>query len=183
MPYQYFNKTNNYSYKLLNIFEFIEINNFNLIIKPWFYDLWFPLFDNKNILITNNIINFLIWNNIKPFNLINNTRMYNIYKRSILLRFQTQLIKFKIITLSDITSHYKYYYKFIKNEIEQISNNIEENKWILINLEDFKKYLLCFNTKRGKGAQNYFIQLEKILYQYSKYLSTYNFKKIKNINF
>ncbi|CCU56345.1 N1R/p28-like protein [Mythimna separata entomopoxvirus 'L'] len=43
----------------MDIFTFIEYNNYDFKLGKWFTDIWYPLFERKNIIITNKIFNFI----------------------------------------------------------------------------------------------------------------------------
>ncbi|CCU55579.1 N1R/p28-like protein [Choristoneura biennis entomopoxvirus] len=49
----------NKNHNPVNIFEFINSNNYNLELGSWFRDIWYSLFNQKNIIITNEILNFI----------------------------------------------------------------------------------------------------------------------------
>lgn len=43
----------------LNIFDFINQNNYKFNLGTWFMDIWFPLFEQKNLIITNELLFFI----------------------------------------------------------------------------------------------------------------------------
>ncbi|CCU56180.1 N1R/p28-like protein [Choristoneura rosaceana entomopoxvirus 'L'] len=160
---------------LMDIFTFIENNNYEFKLGDWFKDIWYPLFEKKNILITNEILCF-IHNGVShdtkipgeiPLikrNLIKSLKQYNL-----------QYIELKYN--DDITLEYEY----IRNEINKsTNNNIVQKKWILLTVRNFKKLILSLRTKVADEIRDYYITLEDILYDYSKYISNYNIKKEKN---
>ncbi|BAO49372.1 MTG-like gene family protein [Alphaentomopoxvirus acuprea] len=164
-----------YNSKLLNIFEFINSNNYILDLGNWFYDIWIPLFDKKDILITNNILDFLGFSN---GGVLNGTGgEFRQQKKNYIKFLNKNNLEYKEIKYdNEIINQYEY----IQNDIKNLEpRHLVQKTWILLNVENFKESIMLINTKCCKQIRKYYIILEKILYDYSKYITEYNFKQEK----
>ncbi|CCU55445.1 N1R/p28-like protein [Adoxophyes honmai entomopoxvirus 'L'] len=161
---------------LMDIFTFIDYNNYDLKLGSWFKDIWFPLFEHKDMLITNDILCFIHYGisgggkppsvNIKQImkHLLDSIKNYNL---------QYTEIKYNDIIALE--------YEYIQNDIKSIKpNNLSRKTWILLSTRNFKKLILSLRTKVADEIRDYYITIEEILFNYSKYINEYNIKKEKN---
>lgn len=156
---------NHFENKLLNIFEFLENNDYSL--NSWFVNFWVPLFNQEKIVLTNKIINLITDTKIK---LTNNA----IYKKNILIK--KYLIKnnipYKILKYKDLkTYEYKYYEHLIRDDISQYSSSyIHKKIWISMLVKDFKLLILVMNSKFAEEVREYYINHEIIMINYFNYI-------------
>ncbi|BAO49375.1 MTG-like gene family protein [Alphaentomopoxvirus acuprea] len=169
-----------YNSKLLNIFEFINKNNYNLDLGNWFEDIWLPLFEQKDVLITNNILNFIHFN-------INNQGSgetdpyFKKLKNRLIESLNNYKIEFQKIKYDSLLLN-KYIY--LENDIKKLTqNNLDQRTWIIMSVKNFKKYIMMLKTKVADNIRIYYLTLEELIYDYSKYTMNYNLnqEKIKSL--
>ncbi|CCU55442.1 N1R/p28-like protein [Adoxophyes honmai entomopoxvirus 'L'] len=165
---------------LMDIFTFIDYNNYDLKLGKWFTDIWYPLYEKRDILITNNLLLY-VFNGISVGGLSPPLDYRNIKKK-----FKDILnhhnIEYKIINYEQIITNFKYYIDNIKNDIISIKpNNLSKSVWFILSVRNFKSLIMRLNTKIAQEIREYYISLEEILYDYSKYINEYNIIKIKNV--
>ncbi|CCU55821.1 N1R/p28-like protein [Choristoneura biennis entomopoxvirus] len=162
---------------LMDIFTFINNNNYDFKLGDWFKDIWYPLLEQKDILITNDILNFIHngitvsgtadtekYNKIK-YNMIESLKQYGLNYTEI--KYDCPIIK---------------KYEYIQCDIKNITpNNLSRKTWILLTVRNFKKLILSLRTKVADEIRDYYITLEEILYDYNKYVNNYH-NKIRTIN-
>ncbi|CCU55915.1 N1R/p28-like protein [Choristoneura rosaceana entomopoxvirus 'L'] len=180
---------------IINIFEFINQNNYNLVLGTWFKDIWYPLFNQKDILITNNILSF-IFNGIPVGGPAPPLDYRNIKKKFKDILHHHNII-YKIINYEQIKNQFNYYINNIKNDTISISpNNLNKITWFIMSVRNFKSLLMKLNTKIAQEIREYYITIEEILYDYSNYTNNYyreieklklleeqnKLKEIENIN-
>lgn len=111
--------------KELNVFDFIKLKNYNLNLGKWFQDIWYPLFEKKSVLITNEILNFIhygisgigspISGNYNPGAMIIAPEIINKNKRNLLIILQNNKINYQELKYNDPVS---LQYDYIQNEIK-----------------------------------------------------------------
>ncbi|AAC97761.1 ORF MSV198 MTG motif gene family protein [Melanoplus sanguinipes entomopoxvirus] len=158
---------------MLNIFEFIEQNNFDIKLGPWFNEIWIPLFNETELLITLNILNFIHYgtsNVVLDYHpMRNNTNL----KRDFEKILNNNKINYKKIKYNDIINNEDYYNK-VKEEIENIRPcNLEKSTWFILSVDEFKMLIMRLSTNVAIEVREYFILLEKILFKYSNYTNKY----------
>lgn len=157
---------------MLNIFEFINYRFYNIKLGNWFTDIWYPLFEQKNVLITNDILH-LINNGITGSMAIDPEKMKK-YKGNLIVILKNYNIEYTEIKYD---SPLALEYEYIQTEIKNLQpNNLVQKKWILLSVRNFKSLIMRLNTKIAHEIREYYITLEEIFYDYSKYVSEYNIK-------
>ncbi|CCU55447.1 N1R/p28-like protein [Adoxophyes honmai entomopoxvirus 'L'] len=160
---------------LMDIFTFIDNNDYDLKLGSWFKDIWFPLFEQKDVLITNDILNFIHYGTgctaIHPEkNKQNKGNLIKILKNNNII--------YKEIKYNDSIAND---YDYIKKEINNLtSNNLLQKTWIILSVKNFKYLIMRLNTKIAQEIREYYIILEEILYDYSNYIYDRNIR-INNI--
>lgn len=154
-----------------DIFDFINANKYKIIPGPWFKDIWIPLFENKDVVITNEILNFIYKDTVDSLDLQN---LKSNYKK--------HLIKNEIEF--DVLKYYKNIttdYPFLENEIMLYDyNNLIQKTWLKLNPSAFKESLMVLNHNNNKMIRKYYIILEKILFDYSNYMAEFKSKQIES---
>lgn len=144
-----------------DILEFIEANKYKIILGPWFKDIWFPLFQNKDIIITNEILSFIYKDTADSADLQN-----------LKLNYKKFLIKNEIEF--DTLKYYKNIlidYPLLENEIILYDyNNLIQKTWLKLSNSAFKESIMLINHNNSKIVRKYYIIIEKILIDYSKYI-------------
>uniref|UniRef100_A0A1B6CDB3 Uncharacterized protein n=1 Tax=Clastoptera arizonana TaxID=38151 RepID=A0A1B6CDB3_9HEMI len=118
----------------------------------WLKDIWLPIHENKNILVTDEIIKFL----------------YNIYDKE--------------ISLEELKQNREEYIEFLtKNEIKFTDSNsndvqarkkkvsfeiFQDDKLISLSVDDFKDSVMNFNTENCREVRKIYSEIEKILLNY-----------------
>ncbi|CCU55448.1 N1R/p28-like protein [Adoxophyes honmai entomopoxvirus 'L'] len=165
---------------LMDIFTFIDYNNYDLKLGSWFKDIWFPLFEQKDVIITNEILNFIynfqVDKYLPTYNLDKNIQNKKNYK----LFLKNNGIKYNVI---------KYYsnilkdYIILNNELKSYDNHaLVQKTWLLLAVDDFKESIMMMNNNNSKMIRKYYIKIENVLHDYSKYISDYNIKiKLKQL--
>ncbi|CCU56120.1 N1R/p28-like protein [Choristoneura rosaceana entomopoxvirus 'L'] len=156
---------------LMDIFTFINNNNYDFKLGDWFTDIWYPLFDKKDIIITNKILYFI------HYGISGGDDHPPLDKYKIIRKDLEKILKNYNIEYNKI----KYYRNIDKEydsliiEIESItSNNIIQKSWIRLSVRNFKKLILRLRTKVADEIRDYYITLEEILYDYAKHINNYN---------
>ncbi|CCU55450.1 N1R/p28-like protein [Adoxophyes honmai entomopoxvirus 'L'] len=165
------------SNKLMDIFTFIKDNNYDLELGVWFRDIWYPLFNKKDVLITNDILcfiyNFQGGKHFHPWNIDKNYQNKKDYK--------SFLIKNKIDF--DIIKYHKNIineYSILRNEISLYdNNNLVQKTWLLLSVDDFKESIMMMNNTNSKIIRKYYIKLERILFDYNNKLKDIKLKELE----
>lgn len=148
-----------------NIFEFITNRGYNLQLGNLFRDIWYPLFEKKNILITSDILIFI---NYGKFQFQTDSEIIQLMNQSLIELLNEYNIKLINITFADPLS---LEYEYIQNEIKQLTpNDLNKKTWNLLSVKNFKSLIMQLNTKVSQEVKEYYISLEEILNEYSKYL-------------
>ncbi|CCU56344.1 N1R/p28-like protein [Mythimna separata entomopoxvirus 'L'] len=157
----------------MDIFTFIENNNYEFKLGDWFIDIWYPLFNQKDILITNEILKFIHYS---IGSTIVDPKILKQHKGNLVVLLKKYNISYiKIKYDNQLALEYKY----IQDDIKNISsNNITQKTWILLSVRNFKSFIMRLNTKIAQEIREYYITIEEINYEYSKYIYKYN-NKIK----
>ncbi|CCU56117.1 N1R/p28-like protein [Choristoneura rosaceana entomopoxvirus 'L'] len=154
---------------LMDIFTFIKYNDYNINLGSWFKDIWYPLFEEKDILITNDILSFIYY---FPEGGLPPPEIYKGFKKNLIDSLNNYNIKY-------IEIDYKHEF-IINNEktINEIkiikSNNLSRKRWIILSVENFKLMIMRLNTKSAHHIREYYLLLETILYKYIKYVNNFN---------
>lgn len=130
----------------MEINSFISSNNYLIGFESWFQHLWVPFFEKKDVIITNEILKFLYATN----------ENIDKYQQFLILND----IKFKAIK----------YYNSILDDFPYLEDEIEK-EWVALTIDDFKESLSFMNISSRKSLVRYINQLEKIILDYSLYLS------------
>lgn len=149
---------------LLSIEQYINKNNIQISYDdPNFVDIWIPLKDNKEILITNNLLIFLGFTNDK-FN------KYWFNEKSFFIEMlKNNNIKYQEINFKNPKVKF---YDYIQNEIKNSPPRILQFKqWLLLSIEDFKNVIMLLNNPQAK---KYYIQLETLYFNYFQYTKDYH---------
>ncbi|CCU55818.1 N1R/p28-like protein [Choristoneura biennis entomopoxvirus] len=161
---------------LMDIFTFINNNNYDFKLGDWFKDIWYPLLEQKDIIITNKILYFI------HYGISGGDDHPPLDKYKIIRKDLEKILKNYNIEYNKI----KYYrnidkeYNSLIIEIENItSNNIIQKSWIKLSVRNFKKLILRLRTKVADEIRDYYIILEEILYDYAKHINNYN-NNLKN---
>ncbi|CCU56320.1 N1R/p28-like protein [Mythimna separata entomopoxvirus 'L'] len=161
---------------IMNIFEFIKNNDYNIELGSWFKDIWYPLFEQKDVLITDDILVFIHYG-VSEVRKLTSEKLKD-YKRNFIISLKQYELEYKEIKYDDPIV---YKYEYIQNDIKKISpNNLAKKTWILLTVRNFKKLILSLRTKVASDIRDYYITLEEILFDYAKYINDYNIK-IKDI--
>ncbi|CCU55644.1 N1R/p28-like protein [Choristoneura biennis entomopoxvirus] len=162
--------------ELMDIFTFMNRNNYDLKLGKWFKDIWFPLFEKKDVLITNDILCFIHYG-ISDIGSPGADKISRI-KCHLIESLKQYGLNFKEIKYNDpLILNYKY----IQNDIKNISpNNLSRKVWIILSVRNFKKLILSLRTKIADEIRDYYITLEEILYDYANYIYDHNIR-INNI--
>ncbi|CCU55578.1 N1R/p28-like protein [Choristoneura biennis entomopoxvirus] len=163
---------------LMNIFDFMKENNLILTNNQYFIDMWLPLKDKKDILITNNLLEFMGFGDIN--NAVANSdhvKLRNIRKHFI------EFIKDNNISYEEINYNNEKInnYEYIQNEIKNGDNRtIHSKRWIIMSIDNFKESIMMLNNSKSKEVRKYYIKLEKIFYSYIEYTNNY-YREIEKI--
>ncbi|CCU56218.1 N1R/p28-like protein [Mythimna separata entomopoxvirus 'L'] len=161
----------------INILDFINNNNYNIELGKWFYDIWYPLFKNNSIIITNEILKFIY--DFKGDYPYCNNKIYQ-FKRNYKAFLIKNDIEFKIIKYNENIIDY---YPILKNEINIYSNNnLKQKTWLILSVNDFKESVMLMNNSNSKNIRKYYIKIENILSDYSNYVSEFRISKLKESN-
>ncbi|CCU56181.1 N1R/p28-like protein [Choristoneura rosaceana entomopoxvirus 'L'] len=165
---------------LMDIFTFIENNNYEFKLGDWFNDIWYPLFNNKNVVITNEILNFIyefqgckyLHPCVLDKNYQNKKNYRNFLKQN---KIEYSVIKYEKNILN--------IYPILKNELKLYDKHVLVQKtWLILEVDNFKESIMMMNNNNSKMIRKYYIKIEKILYDYAKYISDYNIKyKLKQL--
>ncbi|AAC97760.1 ORF MSV199 MTG motif gene family protein [Melanoplus sanguinipes entomopoxvirus] len=151
---------------MLNIFEFIEQNNFEINLGSWFNEIWLPLFNKTELLITLNILHFIHYGTSKSVLDGNTTLNYRELKRDFEKILNNNKIKYKKIKYEEIVNN-KNYYELVKNEIKNITpNNLNKSTWFILDVLQFKMLIMRLSTNVAKEICEYYVTLENILHKY-----------------
>ncbi|AAG02900.1 MTG motif gene family protein [Betaentomopoxvirus amoorei] len=160
----------------VDIFTFIKNNNYEFKLGEWFIDIWYPLFERKDVLITNKILYFIHYG-ISGGDTHPPLEKYRLMRKDlekILKNYNINYIKIKYYKNIDID------YNFLIDEIKNITpNNIIQKTWIKLSVKNFKKLILKIRTAIADDIRDYYITLEEILYDYSKYIKDYKLKQLE----
>ncbi|BAO49374.1 MTG-like gene family protein [Alphaentomopoxvirus acuprea] len=170
-----------YNPKLLNIFEFINKNNYELDLGQWFEEIWIPLFYKQDVLITNNILKFIHYGAQNPGGTTIPPENTSSIKRDLKKTLINNNIKYTEIKYNNELANQ---YEYIQNEIKNLSkNNLVQKTWIILSVRNFKSLIMRLNTKSAQGIREYYLTLEEMIYDYYKYSMEYNIniEKIKSI--
>ncbi|AAG02915.1 MTG-like gene family protein [Betaentomopoxvirus amoorei] len=158
----------------VDIFTFITNNDYDFKLGSWFKDIWYPLFEEKDVLITNDILTFIYY---FPEGSQPPPEMFKGYKKNLIDSLNNYNIKFIEI---DYKHEYVLTNKKLKNEIKFITpNNILRKRWIILSVENFKLLIMRLNTKSAHYIREYYLFIEGLLYKYTKYINNYN-NNVKN---
>lgn len=148
-----------------DIFEFINANNYQIILGPWFKDIWFPLFEDKSVIITNEILGFIYKDTIDSIDLHNLKSNYKKFLIKNEIEFDT-LKYYKNIVID---------YPYLESEIILCDyNNLIQKTWLKLTTSAFKESIMLINHNNSKELRRYYIIIEKILLDYSKYIYNFN---------
>ncbi|CCU55820.1 N1R/p28-like protein [Choristoneura biennis entomopoxvirus] len=154
---------------LMDIFTFINNNNYDFKLGDWFKDIWYPLFEKKDILITDDLLCFIYCGISPGWKLPGET---SLIKRNLMKSLKQYNLQYTEIKYNDSMA---LEYDYIQNDINKSNNNyIVQKKWILLTVRNFKKLILSLRTKIADEIRDYYITLEEILYDYNKYVNEYN---------
>jgi hypothetical protein len=162
----------------MDIFTFIDNNNYDFKLGDWFTDIWYPLFEQKNIIITNKILNFIYdFQGGKYFPPYNFNKLYQ-NKRDYKTFLNKNEINYNILKYNqNIINNYP----TLKNELKLYDKHaLVQKTWLMLSVNDFKESIMMMNNNNSKMIRKYYIKIENILFDYGKYISDYNIK-IKEI--
>ncbi|CCU55819.1 N1R/p28-like protein [Choristoneura biennis entomopoxvirus] len=157
---------------LMDIFTFINNNNYDFKLGDWFKDIWYPLFEKKDIIITNEIFNF-IYNFqggkcLHPYSIDKNYQNKKNYKNFL----KQNDITFNIIKYNESIL---IKYPILHNELKLYDkNNLVQKTWLMLSVDNFKESVMIMNNNNSKMIRRYYIKIESILYDYNKYVNEYN---------
>ncbi|CCU55444.1 N1R/p28-like protein [Adoxophyes honmai entomopoxvirus 'L'] len=179
---QEFNIALKYNIKpLMNIFEFMNENNLILSDNKYFLDIWIPLKDKKEILITDNLLEFMGFINDDILRGKDCHAIIRDKRRRYLNFLKENNIDYEEINYINKKSKN---YEYIENEIKQIlPQNLSRKKWIILNIDEFKESIMLLNNSKSKEVRTYYIRLEKIFYSYIEYTKDYyiNLERCKSL--
>ncbi|CCU56121.1 N1R/p28-like protein [Choristoneura rosaceana entomopoxvirus 'L'] len=149
-------------------------NNYDFKLGDWFTDIWYPLFEQKDIIITNEIFNF-IYNFrggkcLHPYSVDKNYQNKKNYKNFLK---QNDII-FNIIKYDKniLIKH-----PILHNELKLYDkNNLVQKTWLMLSVDNFKESVMIMNNNNSKMIRRYYIKIEIILYDYNKYINEYNIR-------
>lgn len=161
--------------KELNIFEFIKNKDYDIQFGTWFRDLWFPLFYKKDVLITNDILKFIHYGSENSGSGIPDPNFKRI-KSHLLESLSNYKINYKIVKYNDPLA---LEYDYIQDEIKELSqNNLKQKTWIILSVKDLKSLIMRLDTKVAQQIRDYYITLEEIVFDYSKYVSEFKMNQL-----
>lgn len=166
-----------HSIEIQNIFDFIKENNYSINLDLCFNDIWMSLFEEKELILTNNIIKFLYYGINSDLNL--DIDFINL-KKNLKDDLIQHNIEYSIITYKYIQNNLLYQKK-IEEEIKSLSSEtLIQNTWIILSIKNFKKFIMNINNSVSNEIRNYYITIEELFYDYSKYL--FKIKEQENQN-
>ncbi|CCU55911.1 N1R/p28-like protein [Choristoneura rosaceana entomopoxvirus 'L'] len=162
----------------MDIIDFIKEKDYKIELGSWFKDIWVPLFEQKDVIITNKILNFIYDfqgdKNLTPYNL---EKLYQ-NKRNYKLFLNKNEIEYNLIKYDEHTTNN---YPILKNELKLYDkNNLVQKTWLVLSVDDFKESIMMLNNNNSKIIRKYYIKIEKILFDYFNYISEYNLTIEKN---
>ncbi|CCU55640.1 N1R/p28-like protein [Choristoneura biennis entomopoxvirus] len=159
---------------LMDIFTFININDIKLSNDKIFLELWTSLNNKKEILITENILEFMGF-------IDNLTRGKNTHvslrdkKRDFVNFLKENNIEYDHI---DYKNDKIKLYKYIQNDLKESNpHTIHLKRWILIPVDNFKEAIMMLNNSKCKEVRRYYLKLEKTFYSYMEYTKDYHINK------
>ncbi|CCU56369.1 N1R/p28-like protein [Mythimna separata entomopoxvirus 'L'] len=159
---------------LMDIFTFIDNNDYDFKLGNWFKDIWYPLFEEKDILITNEILTFIYH---FPGGGQPPSESFKGFKKNLIDSLNNYNIKFTEI---DYRHEYVNTNNKLKKEIKLITpNNLMRKRWLILSVYNFKLLIMRLNTKSANHIREYYLFIENLLYKYLKYINEYNIK-LKN---
>ncbi|CCU55453.1 N1R/p28-like protein [Adoxophyes honmai entomopoxvirus 'L'] len=159
----------------MDIFAFIKHNGYD-ISERWFSDIWYPLFEEKDILITNDILTFIYY---FPEGASPPPEMFKGFKKNLIDSLNNYNIKFAEI---DYKNEYAYNNIKLQNEIKSVSpNNILRKKWIILTVDNFKLLIMRLNTKSANRIREYYLMIESLLYKYINYTNNIKIKELSKL--
>ncbi|AAG02913.1 MTG-like gene family protein [Betaentomopoxvirus amoorei] len=164
---------------LMDVSTFITYNNYDIELGSWFKDIWFPLFNKKNVVITNEILNFIynfqVGKCFPTYNLDN----YIQYKKDYRSFLKKNNIEYNIIKYDENILNK---YNILKSELKLYDKHaLVQKTWLILSVDDFKESIMMMNNNNSKMIRKYYIKIEKILFEYSTYISKYKLKEIEDI--
>ncbi|CCU56119.1 N1R/p28-like protein [Choristoneura rosaceana entomopoxvirus 'L'] len=163
---------------LMDIFSFIENNNYDFKLGDWFTDIWYPLFEQKDVIITNKILNFIYdfhgGKHFPPYNTDKNYQNKKDYKTFL----NKNEINYNIIKYNKNILNI---YPILENELKLYDKHaLVQKTWLILTVKNFKESIIMMNNSNSKNIRKYYITLEEILFDYAKYISEYNLQNEKN---
>ncbi|CCU55572.1 N1R/p28-like protein [Choristoneura biennis entomopoxvirus] len=164
----------------MDIIDFIKENNYKIELGEWFRDIWVPLFEQKDVVITNKILNFIYDfqgdKNLTPYNL---EKLYQ-NKRNYKLFLNKNEIEYNLIKYDEHTTNN---YPILKNELKLYDkNNLVQKTWLVLSVDNFKESIMMLNNNNSKIIRKYYIKIEKILFDYFNYVSNDKIKQLEDSN-
>lgn len=158
---------------------FKETKNFNLTEKSWFKDIWYPLFEEKNIVITDAILSFFFEDWFQKENMFIKEDNFDISFKP-----ETMITNFeRAIGIHNIE------YQLIDLELYNyvLKRKIKEKKYISMSIQSFKEFITLFEKKDfllenydPTNVKKYFISLENMLSDYRKHLYKEELNIVRN---
>jgi hypothetical protein len=169
--------------KELDIFEFMKENNLILSNNEIFLEIWTPLYNKKEILITENLLQFMGFiNNLTRPQKRDASDIRTIFDQYIAFLSENNIIYEHIEYLNPKAK----YFKDIENYIQNQSNlrTLHSKRWLILSIDSFKNSIMMLNNTKANEVKNYYSNLEKIFYSYLEYIKDYhiNIERIRSLN-
>ena len=156
------NKALNTSFKLLNIFEFIEVTKFKLNMTMFDY-FWQVIVGNTRVHLSPRILEWFGYEGEQRDQ-----------KKSFIKMLKRNEISFNELTQNDKEVNL---YPSIKEELDMVPNNVTNSKFILLEPDNIKMAIMQLKTKNGHIIRQYYIDLEKLLKTYTEYTLYFNHRE------
>ncbi|CCU55817.1 N1R/p28-like protein [Choristoneura biennis entomopoxvirus] len=154
---------------LMDIFTFIKYNNYDFKLGDWFTDIWYPLFKQKDVIITNGILN-LIYNFQVGKCLLTHNLDKNIQNNKNYRQFLKQNnIDYNIIKYDE---NILIKYPLLHNELKLYDkHSLIKKSWLIVTVNNFKKSIMMMNNTNSEMIRKYYIKIENILFDYNNYIN------------
>jgi MSV199 domain/BRO family, N-terminal domain/T5orf172 domain len=163
---------------LMDIFTFVKGYNLAFdITSDWFQDLWYPLsksnpalqggvrkVENRPIILTQNILK---WMGYKGRDQSDKQKNF------------CKLLRNLEIPYDEIGYDHSLAleYPCVQHEARLIPKQLNQKKWISMDIKAFKKAVLRLNTENAEVVRDYYLNLEEAMFAYGEYTMNYLIEK------
>jgi prophage antirepressor-like protein len=159
---------------LVDIFSFASKMQIALDIESeWFKDLWYPLsranpphmggvgrVSNRPLIVTQSLLD---WMGFQGRDLSDKQEKFS----RVLKRNEIQYVEIGCDDPLAIE------YPSVQTEMKLIPKQVEQKKWICLDMRDFKKAVMRLHTDNGDLVREYYLNLEELMFDYAEYTKMY----------